>query len=147
VARKGALNALRGVGSAPSAAGDAREELHSSLLWLPLTPSLYPSPSPLPQSDSLRIGVKFKPESCERKAKDGDKLKMHYTGTCVTTTHTVVRPSPSPRSRSHPTPHFLSTPPSLRRSLYKDGSKFDSSRDRNDPFGFTLGAGMVIKGP
>lgn len=35
----------------------------------------------LPPSESLRIGVKFRPEVCERKSKNGDKLSMHYTGT------------------------------------------------------------------
>ena len=30
--------------------------------------------------------------------------------------------------------------------LYKDGSKFDSSLDRGDPFSFTLGQGQCVHG-
>ena len=32
-------------------------------------------------SSGLQIGVKYRPEKCERKAKKGDRLSMHYTGT------------------------------------------------------------------
>ncbi|KAK8803375.1 hypothetical protein WA158_001069 [Blastocystis sp. Blastoise] len=34
----------------------------------------------LPANSRLRIGVKYRPEVCERKSKKGDKLSMHYTG-------------------------------------------------------------------
>jgi hypothetical protein len=35
----------------------------------------------LPADAKLRIGVKFRPETCDDKSEVGDKLSMHYTGT------------------------------------------------------------------
>ncbi|XP_065883502.1 peptidyl-prolyl cis-trans isomerase FKBP2-like [Dysidea avara] len=58
----------------------------------------------------LQIGVKKRPETCNMKSKNGDRLSMHYTGTL------------------------------------DDGTEFDSSLPRNEPFVFTLGVGQVIKG-
>lgn len=43
----------------------------------------------------------------------------------------------------HVTVHYTGW---LRNPDGSAGSKFDSSKDRNDPFGFDLGAGWVIKG-
>ncbi|WFD28566.1 peptidylprolyl isomerase [Malassezia nana] len=74
--------------------------------WLFLLALVYAREPPT----KLRIGVKARPEKCEVKSRDGQKLYMHYTG------------------------------------YLWDGTKFDSSLDRGQPFAFTLGEGMVIKG-
>jgi hypothetical protein len=96
----------------------------------------------LPADASLRIGVKHRPEVCERKSKNGDKISVHYTGVLsALRIMTLDRDPCSPLVSTRRFRHWCAA-----GSLYKDGSKFDSSRDRDAPFDLTLGRGQVIRG-
>jgi len=66
---------------------------------------------------ALKIDVEYMPEECDQKSKKGDHLWMHYTGSIDVSSATGEK-----------------------------GKVFDSSKSRNKPFDFPLGAGRVIKG-
>jgi hypothetical protein len=55
--------------------------------------------SNLPPDAPLRVGVLSRPADCSAKAKSGDKLSMHYTGTLV---RRWLRASPPPLLLPHP---------------------------------------------
>ncbi|KAG8784646.1 Peptidyl-prolyl cis-trans isomerase fpr2 [Ceratobasidium sp. 428] len=69
--------------------------------------------------EGLGVDAYSVPAECPLKSQKGDKLSMHYL-----TLRDVMQTG----------------------TLASDGSKFDSSRDRNSPFDFTLGTGQVIRG-
>ena len=56
---------------------------------------------------------------------------------------TVVGEGAEAKAGAHVTVHYTGW---LRNDDGTPGAKFDSSKDRNDPFQFALGAGHVIRG-
>jgi peptidylprolyl isomerase len=73
-------------------------------------PTPTPPASTAPGAPEAPLGITTTAQGKGAGAQNGDKVRVHYTGTL------------------------------------QDGTKFDSSRDRDKPFDFTLGQGQVIKG-
>ncbi len=76
----------------------------------PPAASAAPAPSAAPAAPEAPLSVTTTAPGKGPGAANGDKVRVHYTGTLT------------------------------------NGTKFDSSRDRDKPFDFVLGKGMVIKG-
>jgi bifunctional DNA-binding transcriptional regulator/antitoxin component of YhaV-PrlF toxin-antitoxin module len=66
------------------------------------------------------------------------KLKMEKTASGLEYADVVVGQGAAPRAGQTVVVHYT--------GWLTDGKKFDSSRDRNEPFRFALGRGQVIKG-
>jgi peptidylprolyl isomerase len=66
------------------------------------------------------------------------EAKMTTTASGLSYQDVTVGTGPSPKPGQTCTVHYTGT--------LDDGTKFDSSRDRGQPFSFTIGKGQVIKG-
>lgn len=71
-------------------------------------------------------------------AKPMEKSKVTTTASGLKYEDIKIGTGESPKRGQRVTVHYTGT--------LKDGTKFDSSRDRNQPFTFIIGVGQVIKG-
>jgi peptidylprolyl isomerase len=78
------------------------------------------------------------PAAAPAKTKAVANAKIVTTSSGLQYTDEVVGKGPLPKAGQRVRVHYVGTFPS--------GKKFDSSRDRNEPFTFTLGAHQVIPG-
>ena len=70
-------------------------------------------------------------------------MSTHTTDSGLQYEDTVVGTGAEAKAGQHVTVHYTGW---LRNDDGSTGTKFDSSKDRNDPFQFSLGAGHVIRG-
>jgi peptidylprolyl isomerase len=71
-------------------------------------------------------------------ARAAQGAKVTTTASGLSYVDVVVGTGPSPKPGQMCTVHYTGT--------LENGKKFDSSRDRNEPFTFAIGQGQVIKG-
>lgn len=95
-------------------------------------PTVLEAPAELP-TDSTLVADATPPTSTGKKAKT-----MVTTDSGLQYTDVVEGTGASPVAGKKVTVHYTGT--------LQDGKKFDSSRDRKQPFEFTIGVGQVIKG-
>ncbi len=88
------------------------------------------------EKKKLQIGIKKRVDKLSYKVPQGRLLNMHYT---VSVWLFWPKYDSCPKMSSPNVCFYL-------QGKLEDGTEFDSSIPRNQPFTFTLGAGQVIKG-